>query len=427
MDIDIRFDPAEAKRLKPGESIAFPEAPGLRLERSSSGWLWSYRYRSPIDDALRQIKLGNWPRLPLHRAVDAWETRRNERNAGRDPALEHRQERQKARADSRTLTVAKLAEVYVEALGKLDPKKKAPRRKERGRLEVQRMFDHDLGALAKRKAAEITPADAVAFLEGVRDRAPNIALRLRRELSATWRMARARSLLPADAANPWPDALLGELSQGERERVLTAGELRAVLRFLPNYTPIVADALELTLRSCLRSGEVVALRSAWFEESDGELWADIPGAHMKGRRPHRVPFVGRARAIVEARLGGEFLFKSEAPRGNGHIQQKALGVAVHFHSKRSVTRPEVERARCPVEDWAPHDLRRTGATLLGDLGCPFEIIEAILAHRLPGVSSRYQRSKYTTQKVEWLKKLNAHIDAIAASESVRQLHRKAAA
>jgi len=108
--------------------------------------------------------------------------------------------------------------------------------------------------------------------------------------------------------------------------------------------------------------------------------------------------------------------------------QKALGSAVHFYSKKSRTRPEVERERCPVDDWAPHDLRRTAATLLGDLGCPFEIIEALLAHQLPGVASRYQRSKYATQKVEWLKKLNAHIDAIAASESLRQLpQRKAAA
>lgn len=425
-DLNLDFDPGRAKRLKPGEFIAFPEAPGLRLEASRSGRRWVYRYRSPIDGALRQIKLGAWPFLPAHRALLAWEKRRDERGEGRDPARERREENKRIRDEPRPQSVAKVVATYLEALGKINPKKKAPRRTEHGRIELQRMFDFDLASLAKRNAADITPRDAVRFLEDVRDRAPNMALRLRRELAAAWRTARARGLLPADAPNPWPDALLGELSQGERERVLTAGEVRTVLRFLPTYTPIVADALELTLRTGLRSGEVVALRSAWFELVDGMLWAEIPAAHMKMRRLHRVPFVGRARAIAEGRLEGEFLFPS--PLRGRHIEQKALGVAVHFHRKLSVTRPDIERLRCPVDGWAPHDLRRTAATLLGDLGCPFEIIEGILAHRLPGVSKTYQRSEYREQKVEWLGKLNAHIDAIAASESLRQLpQRKAAA
>lgn len=430
-DVNLEFDPGRAKRLKPGESISFPDAPGLRLEASRSGRRWAYRYRSPIDDALRQIKLGAWPAMPAHRALVAWEKRRDERNAGRDPALEKRAENKKIRDEPRPQTVAKLVDVYLEALAKIDPKKKAPRRTEHGRRELRRMFEFDLGPLAKRNAIDISPRDAARFLGDVRDRAPDMALRLRRELAAAWRTARANGLLPGDAQNPWPDALLGELAQGERERVLTAGELRAVVRFLPNYGPLVADALELTLRTGLRSGEVVSLRSAWFEYVDGVLWCEIPAAFMKMRRVHRVPFVGRARAIAEARLEGEFVFPS--PRPHQHIAQKALGVAVHMHRKSSTTRPELERPRCPVGadengvEWAPHDLRRTAAVLLGDLRCPFEVIEAILAHRLPGVSKRYQRSEHAEQKVEWLEKLNAHIDVIVASESLRQIPRRKAA
>ena len=93
-DVNLDFDPGRAKRLKPGEFIAFPEAPGLRLEASRSGRRWIYRYRSPIDAALRQIKLGAWPAMPAHRALVAWEKRRDERGAGRDPALERREETQ---------------------------------------------------------------------------------------------------------------------------------------------------------------------------------------------------------------------------------------------------------------------------------------------------------------------------------------------
>lgn len=54
--------------------------------------------------------------------------------------------------------------------------------------------------------------------------------------------------------------------------------------------------------------------------------------------------------------------------------------------------------------------------MLGALGCPFEIIEHILAHRPPGVAKKCQRSEYAPQKVEWLGRLNQSIDAIVASE-----------
>ncbi len=367
-EINLDFDPARAKRLKPGEFIAFPEAPGLRLECSRSGWRWIYRYRSPIDNALRQIKLGAWPALPAPRALGAWEKRRDERGAGRDPALERRAENQRIRHEPRPQSVANVVAVYVEALGKINPKKKAPRRTEHGQLEVERLFAFDLAPIAKRHALDITPRVAVRFLEDVRDRAPNIALRLRRELAAAWRTARARGLLPADAPNPWPDALLGELAQGERERVLTAGEVRSVLRFLPTYTPNIADALELTLRTGLRSGEVVALRRAWFEEVDGVLWVEIPAAHMKMRRAHRVAFMGRAREIAEARLEGEFLFPS--PRRGQHIGQKALGVAVHFHGQSSMTRPETERPRCPVDELGAARSAAQRGDLVGRSGLP---------------------------------------------------------
>lgn len=419
------FDPAAAKRLKPGESIAFAEAAGLRLVRSGKGHAWVYRYRSPVDHALRQIKLGDWPRMPAHRAVDEWQTRRTERDTGRDPAKELREQRKRIREQPRAGTVAEVVDVHLDVLGQVNPKTKASRRTEKGQKEVRRMFDVDLPPIENRKAAEITIADAATFLKRIRDRgAPDIARRLRAELAAAWRTAQAHGLLHAGVLNPWPDALKGELAQGERDRALAPGEIRALMGFLPSYTTSVADALELSLRTGLRTGEVVALRSKWFAESDNVLWCEIPAQHMKMRRPHRIPFVGRARAIAEARMVGEFLFPS--PRGE-HLTQKALGVAVHFHSPASKTRPKVERPRCPVENWTPHDLRRTAATLLGDLRCPFEIIEAIQAHRLPGVAGRYQRSEHADAKVEWLGKLNVHLDTIATSETVRHLPRRKSA
>ncbi len=63
-------------------------------------------------------------------------------------------------------------------------------------------------------------------------------------------------------------------------------------------------------------------------------------------------------------------------RGNS-VNQKALSVAL-FASRKAGD-------ACPMDHWTSHDLRRTTRTGLARLGCPFEIGEFILGHRLPGV------------------------------------------
>ena len=84
--------------------------------------------------AQRQINSAIGPRRQ-HCAVVACETRRNERNKGRNPALEKRADKERKREDPRSRTVGKVVAVHLEALAKIDPKKKTPRRTEHGRAE----------------------------------------------------------------------------------------------------------------------------------------------------------------------------------------------------------------------------------------------------------------------------------------------------
>ncbi len=55
------FDARTAKLLPSGEHITFVDYPGLRLVSSGSGKSWIYRYKSPVDGRMRQIKIGGWP------------------------------------------------------------------------------------------------------------------------------------------------------------------------------------------------------------------------------------------------------------------------------------------------------------------------------------------------------------------------------
>lgn len=106
-----------------------------------------------------------------------------------------------------------------------------------------------------------------------------------------------------------------------------------------------------------------------------------------------------------------YLFPSPSKRG--HIDQKALGVAVYVHMPHCEFREEWVRPRLPVIGWAPHDLRRTGRTLLASLGCPTEVAEAILGHLQPGIVGTYNRHQYETERRAWLKQLSAKLEALA--------------
>jgi hypothetical protein len=78
----MHFDARVAARLPSGEHMTFEQFPGLRLQASASRKSWTYRYKSPIDARMRQIRLGEWPAMAFPAALAARETHRVERDSG---------------------------------------------------------------------------------------------------------------------------------------------------------------------------------------------------------------------------------------------------------------------------------------------------------------------------------------------------------
>ena len=133
------------------------------------------------------------------------------------------------------------------------------------------------------------------------------------------------------------------------------------------YSRAVADALELTLRTGLRSGEVCRLQFDDFPVRDGVLWADLPADRMKMQKAHSVPFLGRAREIVEARMvdGATFLFPGRG--GDAPIEQKVLGVETYAHSGRSTSARL--RAPSPLPDRLRQRRVRRQCRVVGRTAC----------------------------------------------------------
>ncbi|MFN4115855.1 MAG: integrase arm-type DNA-binding domain-containing protein [Inhella sp.] len=111
----MQFDARAAKQLQPGQHLTVDDAPGLRLVCTAAGRSWIYRYKSPVDGRMRQVKLGTWPALSAAAAGAGWEAARNERSSGVDPAKQRRAARKAEKVQAVGFeTVGDLLDAYVD-------------------------------------------------------------------------------------------------------------------------------------------------------------------------------------------------------------------------------------------------------------------------------------------------------------------------
>ena len=132
----MAFDARAAKLLAPGEHYTMSDCPGLRFEVSSTTRAWIYRYKSPVDGKMRQVKIGAWPAVSINAAKVEWEKLRDQRARGEDPAAERRakrarenEEKEAARAKpGRTPMVRTLVDFYLTGHVERKRKQKGIRR-----------------------------------------------------------------------------------------------------------------------------------------------------------------------------------------------------------------------------------------------------------------------------------------------------------
>ncbi|MDT7836498.1 tyrosine-type recombinase/integrase [Aquabacterium sp. OR-4] len=424
----MQFDPRAARLLKAGDHMTVADAPGLRLVRSAAGWAWTYRFKSPTDGRMRQLKIGAWPAVSAAAAGGEWERLRALRDAGHDPAQERRQARHEQQAQVAAerdearhgrYTVGRLLAEFHAA------QQRAPK----GMAELKRTLDKGAASIADRLPTEVTRSVAYDLIDAQRA-APVQARSLRRELGAAWDWAHDSGRLSEDVPNWWRLILRGKLPsagkivggqhQGVVKRALSLEEVGTVVRFLPHTSRLVADLLTLYLWTGCRGGELVQIEAGEVaEEADGWWWT-LPKAKQKMRRHElvtdlRVPLVGRAMEVVRTRMDVHtgHLFPSVSGEA-AHVDQKVVGVGVYWHMPRCTIRKQQVRARWPVVDWAPHDLRRTVRTHLAAMGCPDAVAEAVLGHIPPGVAGVYNRHSYDAERREWITRLAARWESAAA-------------
>ena len=126
----------------------------------------------------------------------------------------------------------------------------------------------------------------------------------------------------------------------------------------------------------------------------------LPSHRTKNRRSHTIPMSSTVRSILEARQ----------QNGRDHV----FGISQRGFSGWSKAKLRLDEAiRIPA--WRVHDLRRTAATGLGELGIFPHVIEAILNHvsgTRSGVAGLYNKAAHETEKASALQRWSEHVAAL---------------
>ena len=426
----MAFDARAAKALQPGGAIAVDGCPGLRLLATKFGKTWTYRYKTP-EGKLRQVALGPWPGLSLHDAMAAWMDARGKKAAGVDPAAQRRAARQAAKATPappKSYTVALLVGDYIK--GQLEVN-----RAKDGAAAARRALERMLAAepeLAATDANKVTRAQCFDVLDA-RKATPMATAKLRSMLGSAWEFALDAGRLDGNTPNWWRQLMQGKLKSkgkvmggkhvGQSRRALRNEEIAALLGWLGNMHQIGRDAVVMYLWTCTRGSEIFAMRPEHVTKEGAVLWWTVPKELTKNARfaeavDLRVPLFGQARQVVERRLAsvGRSGFLFESGKGEQYTQH-AFSTYIYDLQPYSpkAKRRGSQATDMPVTNWTPHNLRRTGRTLLAALGCPREIAEAVVGHMPPAIEATYNVHTYDAERVEWLQRLDAHLASLASA------------
>ena len=230
-----------------------------------------------------------------------------------------------------------------------------------------------------------------------------IALRLAEIESASGPVARNRVRSSLSAFFTWavreglleinPVSGTGKADEGHsRDRTLTEVELSAVLKVLGDDQ--FSDIIRLLILTAQRREEIGGLR--WSEIDVERGLIVLPPLRTKNKRLHELPLSNQAKAILERQpRRGEFVFGRRFTNWSGH--KASLDRRLNFNS------------------WRLHDLRRTAATQMAELGILPHIIEAVLNHvsgHKSGVAGIYNRARYEGEMRFALQRWADHIDTL---------------
>jgi integrase len=400
--------------LKPGAEAYFVwdsgkgSLPGFGIKVTPSGAriaVYQYRLRDAGRKAnARRITIGAiGPGLSVTHAVELAEGYHSEVLAGADPAREAKA-KALSRIDREKLakehTFKALADAWIKTKGDL-----------RSLVQIKRILKSHLAELDKRDVLSLTATELEDLIAGVKAQAPHMARQVLLVL---------RSVLDYGINNKRPAWLTENptahielnVKAPKRERVLSDGEIVKIYQAAEAMAWPFGMAVQLLFLTAARRSEVIGLD---FSEVDWDagLWR-LPAERSKNGHSHVIHLSEMAKAVL-----------LKHPRTKDGKLPKS-GLAFSTTGKTPISGLSKYKANLDtdseVEKWRLHDIRRTVATALHEMGFGLQVVEKLLNHvgvSGSGVAGIYNKAEHLPERKraldDWSAKLNALVKRASKS------------
>jgi integrase len=340
--------------------------PGLILRVGKKRRTWQFRYHA--GGSYHRKPLGHFPAIEL---ADAREAARKligraEKGVPIEVSAPH------PRASS-ALTLGALLDRY-EALRTREGQRT------KSLPEAMRSLRRKLKPYLALPAGEFSKADLRAARDVVVEAGNVIAgNRMLGYLGPVLRWASEEDLIPVNFV-----PAIRRAPEEKRSRVLTKREIARIWKACDDVGSREAAMnfgrmVKFLLVTAQRRDEAASLRFGHI--LDG-TWRQLAN---KSDRPQSLTLPPLAKALVGEGGAQDYVFAGRSGKLSGFSKLKA----------------ELDKAS-GVTDWRLHDLRRTAATNMQELGIRNEVVQAILNHAVPGVGGVYLRSEFEKQKAHAL-------------------------
>ncbi|WP_373503769.1 tyrosine-type recombinase/integrase [Aestuariivirga sp.] len=390
------------------------ETPGFGCRRSAKETTFFFYSRVMEKGEVKKQRyhLGEWGeegqsgKITLAKAREKAEEIRRKIQAGIDPRSEE-EAAAKAEAVRRQKTFAHMAELFLKVYVRKETtggKAKAIRTSKPLRAATERGYKWALqGDPTKTWIAlpvsDISRSHVRKIINKFEDEGHDAAARLwKAYISKFFSWCLDRDLIDFNpAANMAVDYSAAE---NARVRVLTLDELSEVIAAASAMPDPFRSFVHVLALCGQRRQETSFMRWDGLDlNGESPVW-QIPAEVTKNRRPHDVPLAPEVVGVLNSlpRLSHDgkdcpYVFSTDGKNPISGFSKFKASLDKHI----SATRKE----QGPIPHWTLHDLRRTVATHLNDMGTLPHVVEAILNHisgSKAGVAGTYNRATYDDER-----------------------------
>lgn len=359
---------------------------GLYLRISPTGSKsWGFMYNR--HGKRSELGLGSFPAVSLQAARELSRQCREAIAEGRDPK------------ETRTSTGKAAPKTFADAVADyLDSKGDEWSNKKHSQQWRMTLGPAYCASILDRSVADIE-LDAIAeLLRPIWTTKSETASRLRARLEHVFAFAIVKGWRPAPNPAVWKGGLQHLLPKQRQEvqhhSALAVSDMPEFMERLATREALAARALEFTILTCARSGEVLGAR--WDEfDLDAGIWS-IPAERMKLRKPFRIPLPADALALVRSlneRRVSDYVFLGQK------LDRPLSSMSMLMLLRRLETGVTVHGFRSTFRDWVAERVFGAG-----------DIAEKCLAHRVGGpIEVVYRRTELLAERRELLEMWSAYL------------------